>query len=68
MLNKSYKKKITEDLILLDVYDVYWHRDTLYVINDYDMEAVESYLDVNGLLDVRAVLADQQVDLEQVWA
>jgi len=33
---------------MLSIVDVYFHKGVLYVINDYDFEAVEEFMDETG--------------------
>lgn len=48
MLSKQQQQTVLEALdVLYDVVDVYWAKDKLFVVNDYDIPAVEDYLDVS---------------------
>ena len=49
MISKEQEKQVLDSLDeLLVVTDVYFHKGKLYVINEYDVEAVEEYLDETG--------------------
>ena len=48
MLSKQQQQTVLEALyVLYDVVDVYWAKGKLFVVNDYDIPAVEDYLDVS---------------------
>lgn len=46
MITKEAQAKVIDALEqALDITDVYFHKGKLYVINEYDVEAVEEFLD-----------------------
>ena len=48
MPSKQQQQTVLEALdVLYDVVDVYWSKGKLFVVNDYDIPAVEDYLDVS---------------------
>jgi hypothetical protein len=63
MVNLATRTRINTLLESKGVLDVYWHKGRLLVINDYDLDTVQSCLEGLGLDSVVAVLADEHVDL-----
>ena len=57
MISKAQEKQVLDSLDeLLGITDVYFHKGKLYVINEYDVEAIEEYLDETGwAADIEAV-------------
>lgn len=52
MLSRADQLKVLSELdTRLDVQDVYFFRDKLYVLNDYDVATVEQYLQSEGLYE-----------------
>ena len=46
MISKADEQEFLDSLEkCLDITDVYFHKGKLYVINQYDVEAVEEFLD-----------------------
>lgn len=62
-MNDATREKVMQELEPEGILDVYWHRDRLYVINEYDLEDVRDLLEDLGLDSVVAVLADEMADL-----
>lgn len=45
---------------IADIQDVYFHKGTLYVVNEYDMDKVETFLNESGY-DVFLKSCDEEV-------
>jgi hypothetical protein len=46
MLNKINQQRVLNELNdLAGVYEVYWHKDILFVVNEQDIPYVEHFLD-----------------------
>ena len=50
MISLRIREQIIKELAQqFGVYDVYWHKDRLYIINSYDIPYVEDYIETSDL-------------------
>lgn len=60
MIGKAQEKQVLDSLEeLVGITDVYFHKGKLYVINEYDVDTVEEFLDETGwAADVEMVVPE----------
>lgn len=63
MISKKQETEVLDFLSeQLDITDVYFHKGKLYVINEYDVEAVEEFLDETSWgADIELVTPQEEV-------
>ena len=64
MISKADEQEFLDSLEkCLDITDVYFHKGKLYVINQYDVEAVEEFLDETSWgADIEMVAPEETYD------
>lgn len=59
MITKAQESQILDELEYLNIYDVYFHKGKLCIVNDYDVAVIEEYLNTHPLgADVELSLPD----------